>query len=77
MPLSEQFILLQAPNPAAAANGRKLSQNGSFSALHRTEDGILYWADCAGSGKAPYRVSVDCTEPLRPHCAAVPVAAAG
>ena len=68
MELTEQFILLQAPNPAAAENGRKLSKKGSFAALHRTEDRTLYWADCAGSGKTPYRVSVDWTVPDAPVC---------
>lgn len=68
MELTEQFILLQAPNPAAAANGRKLSQKGSFTARHKTEDGSLYWAECAGSGKTPYRVSVDWSDPSAPVC---------
>ena len=68
MPLTEQFILLQAPNPTAAENGRKLSKKGSFSALHKAEDGTLYWADCAGSGKNPYHVSIDCTDPDAPVC---------
>lgn len=68
MELTEQFILLQAPNPAAAENGRKLSKKGSFSALHRTEDRTLYWGECAGSGKTPYRVSVDWTVPDAPVC---------
>ena len=30
MALTEQFILLQAPNPAAAENGRKLAKGGKF-----------------------------------------------
>lgn len=68
MTLTEQMILLQAPNPAAAENGRKLWKKGSFSALHRTEDGTLYWAECAGSGKTPYRVSIDWTDPEAPVC---------
>lgn len=68
MTLTEQMILLQAPNPAAAENGRKLSKKGSFSALRRTEDGTLYWAECAGSGRTPYRVSVDWTNPDAPVC---------
>ena len=68
MELTEQFILLQAPNPAAAENGRKLSSKGSFSALRRTQDGALYWAECAGSGKNPYRVSVDWSDPGAPVC---------
>ena len=41
MELTEQMILLQAPNPAAAENGRKLSKKGSFSALHKTQDNTL------------------------------------
>ena len=68
MTLTEQLILLQAPNPAAAENGRKLWKKGSFSALHRTEDGTLYWAECAGSGKNPYQVSIDWTDPTAPVC---------
>mgnify|MGYP002510085061 CR=1 FL=1 len=68
MDLTEQFILLQAPNPAAAENGRKLSKKGSFSALHRAADGTLYWAECAGSGKNPYRVSIDLTQADAPVC---------
>ncbi len=66
MELTEQFILLQAPNPAAAENGRKLSQKSSFSRRQKTADGALYWADCAGSGKTPYRVSIDWMQPDAP-----------
>ena len=68
MELTEQAILLQAPNPAAAENGRKLSRKGSFSGLARSEDGTLYWAACAGSGKTPYRTSLDFSAPGDPVC---------
>lgn len=68
MPLTEQSILLLAPNPAAAENGRKLSQKGSFSARRKTADGALYWAECAGSGKTPYRVSADFAAGGGPVC---------
>ncbi len=68
MELTEQFILMKAPNPAAAQNGKKLSQKGHFSDLCKTADNSLYWADCAGSGKTPYRVSVDWTDPNDPIC---------
>ena len=68
MTLTEQMILLQAPNPAAAENGRKLSKKGSFSLRCQTQDGGLYWAQCAGSGKTPYRVSIDWTDPDAPVC---------
>jgi len=63
MKLTEQIILLQAPNPAAAENGRKLSQKGSFSGHCKTADSTLYWAECAGSGKNPYRTSLDFSSP--------------
>jgi len=59
MNVTEQMILTQAPNSAAAENGRKLSQKGSFTHLCRTADGALYWAECKGSGKNPYRTSID------------------
>ena len=68
MELTEQFVLLQAPNPAAAENGRKLSRGKKFSNLHRSADGSLVWGECAGSGKLPYRVSIDWTDPQRPVC---------
>lgn len=59
MKITEQFILLQAPNAAAAANGKKLSQNGKFQNHGQDTDANVYWAECAGSGKNPYRTSVD------------------
>lgn len=68
MELTEQFILLQAPNPAAADNGRKLSRGGKFSGLCRSGDGTLVWGECTGSGKTPYRVSIDWNNPQAPVC---------
>ncbi|MCI8423762.1 MAG: SWIM zinc finger family protein [Lawsonibacter sp.] len=68
MEVTEQFILLQAPNPAAAENGRKLWKKGSFSGLCQTEDGAVCWGECAGSGKTPYRVSIDWTNAQAPVC---------
>lgn len=59
MQLTEQFIMMQAPNGSAAENGRKLSRKGSFSGHSRTEDHTLYWAQCAGSGKKPYQTSLN------------------
>lgn len=74
MELTEQFILRQAPNPAAAENGRKLSRGGKFSGLHRSEDGTVCWGECAGSGKTPYRVSIDWAIPI-PRSAGAPAPA--
>lgn len=59
MKITEQYILLLAPNAAAASNGRNLSRKGSFSGHGRNEDSNVYWAECAGSGKNPYRTSID------------------
>jgi len=59
MKLTEQMILMQAPNAAAAENGRKLSKKGSFSHRCKSADAVLYWAECAGSGKTPYQTSLD------------------
>ena len=59
MKITEQFILLLAPNAAAASNGKKLSQSGKFQARGNNPDSNIYWAECAGSGKNPYRTSID------------------
>ena len=59
MQITEQWILDQAPGPAVAENGRALSEADCFSARRRTEDAKIYWAECAGSAKNPYYVSID------------------
>ena len=59
MKITEQFILLLAPNAAAASNGKKLSQSGKFQARGQNAQSNIYWAQCAGSGKNPYRTSID------------------
>lgn len=59
MKITEQYILLLAPNAAAASNGRNLSRKGSFANHGRNADSNVYWAECAGSGKNPYRTSID------------------
>lgn len=59
MKITEQFILLLAPNAAAVSNGRNLSRKGSFTNHGRNEEATVYWAECAGSGKNPYRTSID------------------
>ena len=59
MKITEQYILLLAPNAAAASNGRNLSRKGSFANHGTNADSNVYWAECAGSGKDPYRTSID------------------
>ncbi len=57
--ISEQTITSIAPNAAAAANGKKLSNGGSFIKLWRSEDDTFYMGECKGSGKNPYTTSAD------------------
>ena len=59
MKITEQYILLLAPNAAAASNGRNLSRKGSYANHGRNSDATVFWAECAGSGKNPYRTSID------------------
>lgn len=59
MKITEQYILLLAPNAAAASNGRNLSRKASFLNHGRNADSNVYWAECVGSGKNPYRTSID------------------
>lgn len=61
MRITEQWILSHAPSPALAESGRELSGAGRFAALRRTEDGAICWAECAGSARNPYYVSLDCS----------------
>ena len=59
MQISEQWILSRAPGQAAAESGRTLSEEGCFFARMKTEDDKTYWAECTGSARNPYYVSVD------------------
>ena len=61
MHITEQWILSHAPNPALAESGRELSESGRYAALCRTGDGETCWAECAGSARNPYYVSLDCS----------------
>lgn len=57
--ITEQQILAMAPNAAAAANGRKISQKGGFVRLQRSADDTFYMGECTGSGKSNYVTSAD------------------
>ena len=57
--ITEQQILSLAPNPAAAANGRKISQKGGFVRLERSADDTFYLGECTGSGKNNYITTAD------------------
>lgn len=64
--VTEQLILSLAPNPAAAANGKKISKSGSFQKLYRAADDTLFMGECKGSGKNPYITSADYIDPDHP-----------
>lgn len=59
MHITEQWIMSHAPSPALAESARALSESGSYGALCRSDDGLTYWAECAGSAQNPYYVSFD------------------
>jgi hypothetical protein len=54
-------VLGLAPDPASRAAARRLARPGPWSETGSTES--LVWGKCQGSGKAPYQVTVDLTEP--------------
>ena len=64
--ITEQQILSAAPNPAAAANGKKLSKGGSFVKLCKSADDTFFMGECKGSGKKPYVTSADYVDPAKP-----------
>jgi len=57
--LTEAYIDAMAPNAGAIKNGNDLVRKNSFQKLCRTEDGLLLFGECKGSGKEPYSCSVD------------------
>lgn len=64
--ITEQQILSLAPNPAAAANGRKISKSGGFVRLYKSADDTFFMGECKGSGKNPYVTSADYIDPSKP-----------
>lgn len=68
MQIDEQYIIEQATNANAVKNGKALSAHGDFSNLSKTADDSLYFADCKGSGKNPYRTSIDFLDEKAPIC---------
>ena len=59
MQITEEWILTHAPSPAVAEDGRALSRSGCFDKLCRASGSEIYWAECSGSAKNPYYVSID------------------
>jgi hypothetical protein len=66
IPIDEAYVDSAAPNADAAKNGRGLVLKNKLSKLHVSDDGALIFGECQGSGKDPYRVSVDFARPEQP-----------
>lgn len=64
--ITEQQIQALAPNPAAAANGKKISNSGGFVKLCKSADDTFFMGECKGSGKNPYVTSADYIDPAKP-----------
>lgn len=64
--LSEEQITKIAPNLTAVSNGKKISRNGDFVTLYKTEDESMIFGECKGSGKNPYRTSIDFVDENNP-----------
>ena len=62
----ESFVDSEAPNPAAAKNGRGLVLKGKFTKLNQSADETLLFGECQGSGKNPYLCSSDFVDPSKP-----------
>lgn len=59
MKITQSLIDSFASNPSTVTNGRDLALSGKYLTICQTADGMLYFGECAGSGKTPYRCSVD------------------
>ncbi|OAS17801.1 hypothetical protein [Paenibacillus oryzisoli] len=57
--LTESYVDSLAQNSAAIKNGKDLVKKNSFPLLCQSEDGTIIFGECKGSGKDPYRCSVD------------------
>lgn len=57
--LTEAYVDSLALNSAAIKNGKDLVKKNSFPLLCKSEDNSVLFGECKGSGKEPYRCSVD------------------
>ena len=64
--ITEEQILSVAPNPKAAANGKKIVASGGFVSLKHSQDDTFYMGECTGSGKSNYITSADYVEESTP-----------
>ncbi|MDI4645567.1 SWIM zinc finger family protein [Cohnella hashimotonis] len=64
--ITEAYVDSLAPNAGAIKNGRDLVKKNSFPVLNESPDGTLLFGECKGSGKEPYRCSVDFANEANP-----------
>lgn len=64
--ITEQTISALAPNAAAAANGKKISQKGGFVKLEQSADDTFFLGECTGSGKSNYITTADFIDSAQP-----------
>lgn len=65
MLLDETMVDSAAPDTDSAKNGRALVLKNKFTKLHIAED-VLLFGECQGSGKEPYKCSVDFVRASQP-----------
>lgn len=64
--ITNELITMLAPNAAAIANAKKISQKGGFVKLYKSDDESFMMGECSGSGKSNYITSVDAIHPEHP-----------
>ncbi|GGD79162.1 SWIM zinc finger family protein [Paenibacillus nasutitermitis] len=64
--ITNEWITMLAPNAAAIANAKKISQKGGFVKLYKSEDNSFMMGECSGSGKSNYNTTVDSINPEQP-----------
>lgn len=57
--VTKEYIEQHAPDMSTIKNARSLSSKGSFVEHGKNEEEDVFFANCTGSGKNPYKVSVD------------------
>ncbi|MGZ9584367.1 SWIM zinc finger family protein [Paenibacillus marinisediminis] len=57
--ITEMFVDSLAPNSAAIKNGQGLVKKGKFLHLHKSEDDVVLFGECSGSGSSNYYPSAD------------------
>ncbi|MGM1047971.1 MAG: SWIM zinc finger family protein [Bacillota bacterium] len=64
--ITETWIDSLAPNSAAIKNGQGLVKKGRFLQLNHSEDKVVLFGTCAGSGSSHYQPSADFAIPEKP-----------